>query len=160
MPAKKKPNQNEIRSLEAAIAASKAMTKRLQRMLARKIHGPGQLPTKVQTGKQVMKWWNELVADMPLSQCVKWTNTRERHYQARLEDKLWDVKKLADRIRHLKPFVFERTWMSLDWFLKSENNLAKLLEGNFSFDAEREEIAKTHRAPGPDDSPSAEDSVI
>lgn len=136
-----RPNQNEVRSLKAAIKASQAMTLRLERMLARKLHGPGQMRSKVQAGAEVMAWWNDLVKDMPLSSCRAWSDTREGHYQARLETGQWDIDKIAERIRNLQPYIFEKKWFCLPWILKSQENLLKVLEGNYSFDRERDKKA-------------------
>ena len=132
------PNKNEVRSLTAAIKASKAMTLRLERMLARKLHGPGQMRSKVQAGAEVMAWWNELAKDRPLSSCRAWSEAREGHYQARLASGAWDTDKIAERIRNLQPYIFEKKWFCLPWILKSQENLLKVLEGNYSFDKDRD----------------------
>ena len=45
-----KPNKNDLRSMEALIAESKAHTEHLERAYARMLHGPGkQLSSRAQT---------------------------------------------------------------------------------------------------------------
>jgi len=129
---------NELRKLKAAIAASKALTERLIAVLPLE----EQPILAAREGEEVMAWWNELVADLPLSACKMWTAKRDAHYRNRLSSGDWNETAIEDRIRHLKPFVFDGTWLGLDWLLKSPDNLAKMLEGKYSYDAEREELLK------------------
>lgn len=119
-------------SLDAAIRDAAALQERLTKIRAT-LAGGEEVVVK---GQEIMDWWNALAKELGLPTVRAWTKTRQTHLKARSGTDLWNLAEIESQVRTLKPFAFEG-WFGLDWFLKSENNLAKLLEGNYSEDPDR-----------------------
>ena len=82
----------------------------------------------------VSDFWNEILSGLGKSKFLKWSDIRITHFNARCEDDPdrtveWWLRLIADIPSH--GMAMEANWFTLEWLIKSENNLIKFLEGNY-----------------------------
>ena len=83
----------------------------------------------------VVDIYNEECPSLP--KCTKLSPTREKHIKARLKDHSIDELRLAFQKAEASDFCTgrdgkaDKKWCSLTWMMKSEDNLLKVLEGNY-----------------------------
>ena len=134
---------NTLRKVRTAIRHAEAHLERLRGIEAELLGSSlGELSNKEMSPGQMKEWWNALAEEVGLPRLRAWTKLRQGHYKARMKDGLWNNEEIEHRIRTLRPFAFE--WLNLDWLLKSQTNLAKLLEGNYSHDPERDATVRSN----------------
>ncbi len=139
------PDGNLVASIEARIAESEAHTEGLQRLLAMVLHGKKakQLGSKVQTPKQLMKWWNDWAEKLGKPKIEVVSKKRLRGFHARLKSGQWSVPTMNKRLQTLGRFALTKRWFNLDFFLCSDGNYAKFIEGNYSSDTVLEAVAES-----------------
>lgn len=95
------------------------------------------IPTvyKKEDCQEVADMYNEICVSLP--KCMKLSDTRISHIKATLKVHSMDELRLAFQKAEASDFCTgrdgkgSRKWCNLEWMMKSENNLLKLLEGNY-----------------------------
>ena len=83
---------------------------------------------------EVMELYNEMCPSLPRARAL--SDARRKHIKKRLVDHNIDEITLAFQKAEASDFCTGRKggaskWCNLDWMMKSENNLLKILEGNY-----------------------------
>lgn len=88
--------------------------------------------------------WNDLARQIGTPIFEVWTESRKRHLRARLkEPRTFDWRRILDKARGARGAHGKR-WFTLEWLIKSPDNVAKLLEGKYD-----EPFGETSAASGP-----------
>jgi hypothetical protein len=78
----------------------------------------------------ITEWWNRIADKNRLSKINGMTEIRKKKWQTRIAAGM-DIAKVEDAINAASDFIREG-WFGFDWFIESENNLAKLVEGKYA----------------------------
>ena len=76
-------------------------------------------------------WWNDLALSYGFNSVRKIDSSRLKNCRGRGLDVGLSVE-ISNRLKSLDSFASDSNWFGFDWIFKSDTNLNKLLEGNFS----------------------------
>lgn len=80
---------------------------------------------------EVFGWWNKIAKRYGFPELRAITERRSAHIRARLRETPGMCEEVEAELERSSGFLAGSSWFSFDWFTKSPDNLAKLLEGNY-----------------------------
>ena len=89
------------------------------------------LPADAIAKKAVCDRWNAIAiaTNLPKIRTIDSALYSQYRRRAAAEPQFWPL--VEQELKQLDDYVFERNWMGFRWIVKSDANLAKLLEGNY-----------------------------